>query len=233
MARGTLDRLPPAAVNWTLIAYALVLCVGIWGLVVQRIQSDHRSTLQTEREHLRSISSTLQAQVEAMLGDGVGAALAAANELENRTDISTVGDTQVSDTLTHMLTGGPYVRSLFLIDSQRFVRVGRSATPDRRTVPPTWLLPVLNLGSEDAWVGALIAFSSLERAYEQPESRSGVGLFTNDGAALFLLISDARVRAAEGSNIGDSEMFRRIASGPASGVIDGIGPFAGVPAIAA
>src|SRR5271156_1036961 len=62
-------RLPPAAINWTLIAYALVLCVGIWGLVVQRIQSDYHSTLETEREHLRSVSGTLQAQVEAMLGD--------------------------------------------------------------------------------------------------------------------------------------------------------------------
>jgi hypothetical protein len=28
MARGTLDRLLAAAVNWTLIAYAFVLCVG-------------------------------------------------------------------------------------------------------------------------------------------------------------------------------------------------------------
>jgi PAS domain S-box-containing protein len=267
MARGTLDRsrrLLPAAINWTLIAYALVLCVGIWGLVVQRIQSDYRSTLETEREHLRSVSGTLQAQVEAMLGDGVGAALAAANELENRTDPSPVSDTQVSDTLTHMLTGGPYVRSLFLIDTQRFVRVGRSATPERRTAPPTWLLPALNLRSEYAWVGgpmpdpdspgeqvipiarrfghgglqniwagALIAFSSLESVYEQPESGSGVGLFADDGTALFLLIPDARVRAAQGSNIGDSEMFRRAVSGPASGVIEGIGPFVGKPAIAA
>jgi PAS domain S-box-containing protein len=267
MARGTLDRsrrLLPAAINWTLIAYALVLCLGIWGLVVQRIQSDYRSTLETEREHLRSVSGTLQAQVEAMLGDGVGAALAAANELENRADPSTVSDTQVSDTLTHMLTGGPYVRSLFLIDAQRFVRVGRSATPERRTAPPTWLLPALKLRSEDAWVGgpmpdpdrpgeqvipiarrfghgrlqniwagALISFSSLEGVYDQPESGSGVGLFTNDGTALFLLIPDASVRAAEGSNIGDSEMFRRVASGQAAGVIEGISPFIGRPTIAA
>ena len=76
-------RLLPAAVNWTLIVYALVLCVGIWIYTLERIQSDYRATLEMEREHLRSVSGTFEAQVEAMLGDGVGAALAAANEYED------------------------------------------------------------------------------------------------------------------------------------------------------
>jgi PAS domain S-box-containing protein len=146
-------RLLPAAVNWTLGAYALALCVGVWIFALQHIQIDYRSTLETERDHLRSVSGTLEAQVEAMLGDGVGAALAAANELETRNRLSTAGDAEVSDTLIHMLTGGPYVRSLFLVNSQRFVRVGRSEAPDRRTSPPGWLLPVLNLNTGDAWVG--------------------------------------------------------------------------------
>ena len=152
----SMRRLLPAAVNWTLIAYAVILCIGIWTLAIQRIQSDYQSTMEIERDHLRSVSATLQAQVEAMLGDGVGAALAAANELEDRSDIATAGDAQFADTLTHMLTGGAYVRSLFLANSQRFVRVGRSSTPDIRTVAPTWLLPALALGSGSAWVGAPI-----------------------------------------------------------------------------
>ena len=88
-----------------------------------------------EREHLRSVSGTLEAQVEAMLADGVGAALAAVNELEYRAD-GGAGGTQSSDTLSHMLTGGPYVRSLFLANSQRFVRVGRTSAPDTEAVPP-------------------------------------------------------------------------------------------------
>ena len=67
-------RLLPAAVNWTLIAYALVLLAGIWSFAVERIESDYRSTLEAERAHLSSVSGTLEAQVEAMLGDGVGAA---------------------------------------------------------------------------------------------------------------------------------------------------------------
>ena len=146
-------HLLPATVNWTLFAYAFVLCLGIWGLAFQRIQSDYAATLLTEREHLRSVSGTLEAQVEAMLADGVGAALAAVNELEYRAD-GGAGGTQSSDTLSHMLTGGPYVRSLFLANSQRFVRVGRTSAPDTEAVLPAWLQPISRRTSDDAWVGA-------------------------------------------------------------------------------
>ena len=260
---GLIRLLLPAAVNWTLIAYALVLCAGIWSIAVQRIQSDYRSTLQTEREHLSSVSGTLEAQVEAMLGDGVGAALAAANELANRNDLAAASDAQLSDTLTHMLTGGPYVRSLFLANARRFVRVGRTAASDTRTAPPAWLEPALNLEADDAWVGgpmpdpdnpaervvpvarrfrhgnlqstwagALMAFSRLEGVYEQTESASGVGLFANDGTAL-LLTPAGEMRAAEGSNIGNSELFRQSARGPDSGVLEGISPYVGRPTIVA
>jgi PAS domain S-box-containing protein len=257
-------RLLPAAVNWALAAYALALCVGVWIFALQHIQIDYRSTLETERDHLRSVSGTLQAQVEAMLGDGVGAALAAANELETGSRLSTAGDAEVSYTLIHMLTGGPYVRSLFLVNGEHFVRVGRSGTPDSRTAPPAWLLPALDLktgdawvggpipdpdrpgervvpiarrfghgGRQNAWAGALIAFSSLKSAYEQPESGSGVALFSNDGTALSLLIPDVHVREAEGTNISSSELFVRAIRGPASGVIEGPSPYADRLTIAA
>ena len=257
-----MQLLPPAAANWTLIVYAMVLLAGIWAFAVQRIESDYRSTLETEREHLRSVSATLEAQVEAMLVDGVGAALAAANELENRSDLATASDTQLLETLTHMLTGGQYVRSLFLGNAQRFVRVGRTGT-DSRTAPPTWLLPALKLKTDDAWVGgpmpdpdnpaervipvarrfghgrlqstwvgALIAFGRLEGVYEQSESASGVGLFASDGTAL-LLTPAAELRGAEGTNVGNSELFQRSARGPDSGVLEGISPFIGRPTIVA
>src|ERR1700722_15689530 len=153
VSASLMRRLLPAAVDWALAAYALALCVGVWLFALQHIQIDYRSTLETEREHLRSVSGTLQAQVEAMLGDGVGAALAAANELETGSRLSSAGDAEVSDTLIHMLTGGPYVRSLFLVNGGRFVRVGRLGTPDSRTAPPAWLLPALDLKTGDAWVG--------------------------------------------------------------------------------
>ncbi|MGO9947870.1 MAG: histidine kinase [Steroidobacteraceae bacterium] len=249
-------RLLPAAVNWTLIVYALVLCVGIWIYTLERIQSDYRATLEMEREHLRSLSGTFEAQVEAMLGDGVGAALAAANEYENPGDLAAASNAQLAETLTHMLTGGPYVRSLFLANGRRFVRVGRSAAPDSGTAPPPWLLPALKLKSGDAWTGgripdpenpsetvipmarrfgqnswagALIAFERMQSVYQQAESGSGIGLFASDGTTL-LLIPEAP--ASEGINVFGSELFQQVTRAD-FGMLEGIGPFTGRPTIVA
>jgi PAS domain S-box-containing protein len=249
-------RLLPAAVNWTLIVYALVLCVGIWIYTLERIQSDYRATLEMEREHLRSVSGTFEAQVEAMLGDGVGAALAAANEYENPGDLAAASNAQLAETLTHMLTGGPYVRSLFLANGRRFVRVGRSAAPDSGTAPPPWLLPALKFKSGDAWTGgripdpenpsetvipmarrfgqnswagALIAFERLQSVYQQAESGSGIGLFASDGTTLLVI---PEMLTAEGVNVFGSELFQRVTRAD-FGMLEGIGPFTGKPTIVA
>jgi len=261
MPRAWLRRRLSASVDWALILYAVILCAGIWGLAAQSIQRDYRSTIQLEREHLVSVSATLKAQVEAMLGDGVGAALAAVNELENRHDI-VASDAQYSQTLADMLTGGAYVRSLFLVNAQGYVRVGRSDTTDRATVAPAWLLPALTLRS-DAWVGgpipdpdnpsaqvvpiarrvlhgelqgtwagALIAFRRLESVYRQTESGSGVELFADDGTALLVVLPEAQMRAAEGNNFSHFELFQRASLGSNSGVLEGIGPV-GRPVIVA
>ncbi|HXC11186.1 MAG TPA: histidine kinase [Steroidobacteraceae bacterium] len=261
--RGGMRRLLPAVVNWTLIVYAIVLCAVVWGFAVQRIESDYRTTLQMEREHLVSVSGTLEAQVEAMLGDGVGAALAAANELGYRSDLADAGDAAYSDTLAHMLTGGTYVRSLFLVDVHRFVRVGRTSAPETRTTAPEWLMPALSVESDVAWVGApifdpekpservipiarrvvrgklrgawagaLIAFSPLNGVYQQSESGSGVGLFAKDGTAL-LLVPESQMGAAEGKNIADSEIYKRVTRGPDADVIEGVSPYVGRATIVA
>jgi PAS domain S-box-containing protein len=255
-------RLLPA-VNWTLIAYALVLVIGVWTFAIQRIQSDYRSTLETEKVHLGSVSGTLQAQVEAMLGDGVGAALAAANELENRGGLAAAGDSQVAGTLTHMLTGGPYVRSLFMAGARRFMRVGRAAPPDSRTAPPAWLLPVLDETSADAWVGDPMADLDSPGERVVPVARrvghgapqntwagaligfsrlesvyaqaeSGSGVGLFNGAGIaVMLIPASQMRPAEGRNIEDSDLFRRTVSGPDSGVLEGTSPYTGKPTIVA
>jgi PAS domain S-box-containing protein len=259
---GLMRRLVPAAHYWTLIAYALVLCAGIWSFAIQRIQSDYRSTLQMEREHLRSVSGALEAQVEAMLGNGVGAALAAANELVDRGDFASSSDAQISDTLAHMFTGGPYVRSLFLADAHHFVRAGRAATRDIQTAPPPWLLPALALETEDTWVGGPIPDPDNSAGRVIPIARRfGQGTLKNawagaliefrrlegvyaqaesaSGVGLFtsdgtaLLLATPEVRAAEGSNIAGSELFQRAARGPDSGVLEGISPFSGRTAIVA
>jgi PAS domain S-box-containing protein len=73
----------------------------------------------------------------------------------------------------------------------------------------------------------------LEPVYQQTESASGVGLIANDGTALLLGMTEARVHDAVGRNISQSELFQRAVHGPDSGVLEGLGPFAGLPAIVA
>jgi PAS domain S-box-containing protein len=261
--RGGMRHLLPAVVNWTLIVYALVLCVVVWGFAVQRIESDYRTTLQTERGHLVSVSATLEAQVEAMLGDGVGAALAAANELEHRSDLADAGDTAYSDTLAHMLTGGAYVRSLFLVNAHRFVRVGRTSAAESRTTAPEWFLPALSLDSDLAWVGAPIFDPEKPSEKVIPIARRVVrgnlrgtwagaliafsplnGVYqqseSGSGVGLYakdgtalLLVPESLMGAAEGKNIAGSEIYRRVTNGPDADVIEGMSPYVGRATIVA
>ncbi|HME39602.1 MAG TPA: histidine kinase [Steroidobacteraceae bacterium] len=260
---GSMRRFLPAAFNWTLIAYALILCVGIWIFAVQHIESDYRSTMEMEREHLRSVSGTLEAQVEAMLGDGVGAALAAANELDEGSSLAAADAAQVSETLRHMLTGGPYVRSLFLANARRFVRVGRAAAPGNQMDPPGWLLPALQLTSQDAWVGAPIPDPDNPAVSVIPVARRvGHGRLQNtwagaliefsllddvykqsesgSGVGLFttdgttlLAIPESKMRRVEGRNVGSSDLSQRVSHGPDTGVLEGVSPFFGTPTIMA
>ncbi|HTT01253.1 MAG TPA: PAS domain-containing sensor histidine kinase [Steroidobacteraceae bacterium] len=152
-ASSRLNRLLPAAASWLLLLYALLLCAAVWGYATLRIESDHRNTLEKEREHLRSVAGTLRAQIEAMIGDGVGGAVAGANELGAEAGIDKLPVDRLSTTLQHMLTGRPYVRALFLASPQRFVLMPRSGATDVSSQPPSWLAPVFTQKGRDTWVG--------------------------------------------------------------------------------
>jgi len=62
-------------------AYAIVLCAAVWIYAVAEAAADYRRVFKEERERLGSVSYALAAEVDAMLGDGFGAAVAGANEL--------------------------------------------------------------------------------------------------------------------------------------------------------
>lgn len=147
-------RLSLSPVSWVLTGYAALLCIGMWGYAILRIESDATATLDSQRERLRSISVELEAQVESMLGDGVGAAIAAANELDANTTLDQASITREQQTLAHMLTGGNYIRSLFLASPTQFLRVGRSPalTALPASLPPGWLSAAFT-ASADSWAG--------------------------------------------------------------------------------
>jgi PAS domain S-box-containing protein len=205
----------PATLSWILLAYSAALCLGLWGYALLRIESDRRTTLTAEHNRLHAVSLALEAEVEAMYNDGVGAAVAAANELDSTQSLSSTGLLRTTTVLGNMLTGGQYVRALFLVDAARFVEVERGSPAPLAGVAPSWLQPALGVRTADAWVGAplssldtstrvvvpmarrvhrgadsvwagaLIGFEGLDRMYRGFRPSGGIGLFTLEGSSVF------------------------------------------------
>ena len=141
-----------------------------------------------------------------------------------------------------MLTGGPYVRGLFLGDATRFELLARGGRPESLTELPPWLRPALSAGAVASWVGspiadpdrpgghlvpvaqrvghlwagALFAFDTLAPIYTPTGEDSGTGLFRADSTVLELF-PESRYAALRGKNFASSEGLRRVLTMPAAG----------------
>ena len=135
---GALRLVFPPALNWVLLAYAVLAIAVGWAYVASRIHTDYVQTLDAERNHLRGVGATLRSATLAMLNDGVGAAVAGANELQSVGGIARASSAEISSTLQKQLTGGEYVRFLFLADNGRFALASRARASDSRN-SPDWL----------------------------------------------------------------------------------------------
>lgn len=224
------------------LGYSAVLLLGVWSYALHVIQSDYRLTEATTRERLRARGAAFNAEVEAMMGDGVGAAVAAANELGGQRGFAVATREQIQQTIGHMLTGGPYVRALFLGNPDRFELYARGGRRESLTELPTWLGPVLSAGTAPSWVGppiedpdrpgghlvpvaqrvgtlwagALFAFDSLAPIYTPTGEDSGTGLFNADSTVLEVFPT-SRYAELRGKNFSSAEAFRRGFALPASG----------------
>jgi PAS domain S-box-containing protein len=250
-------HLLPAAFGWALIAYAAALFVGLWGYAALRIQSDYRSTRNETRDDLRNVAAAIEAQVEAMLNDGVGAALAAVNEV-GPGGIRTANDAQLSQTLANMLTGGAYVRSLFIAAPDRLVLVHREGPMSGAAELPAWMQPMFSAPTGDTWVGppladptrkgalvipiarraargtgqetwagAMFAFRMLDDLYSRFAPRTGGIALVSDDGTLLMRATNVDMRAVEGTTVSRAEVFRQIGRGADSAVLDGLGPYTG------
>ncbi len=130
----------PVTLSWLVVLYAvLALAIG-WSYASLRIQTDYRQTLDMERNRLRGVAAALQAGVQAMINDGVGAAISGANVLTTRPgDFDDATSVQRSAMLGEMFTGGEYVRSLFLYTPGRFALTNQDGKRETATQRPEWL----------------------------------------------------------------------------------------------
>ncbi len=153
---GEASLLLPSSLSWTLLLYAaLVLATG-WAYSAQRIRTDREETVTSESNRLRAVAVALEQSAFAMISDGVGAAITRADEIEAAGGLGAVSERDLFPALGQAMTGGQYVRSVFVADASRFARAGRAGGYDVSRSPPAWFTALDSPDSEgsDVWVGA-------------------------------------------------------------------------------
>ena len=136
---GFLDRPLSKFVKRAVIAQGIVILTLIWSYTGWRLNDDREQTLEAARQNLRTSAGALQAQVLAILNDGLGAARAGANEAVAQGGLDRLSNEQLAELLKRHLTGGEYVRVLFVSTPQRFVAVARNRPAVSFPHPPPWL----------------------------------------------------------------------------------------------
>jgi len=148
------------ALNWILLGYAIVAVLFGVAYTAGIIRADFQQTLETERGRLRGVTSALQSEAAAMVFDGVGAAVAAANETRAYGGFAHGPSASLEELLRRQLTGGEYVRALFLASRNRFLLTGRNQLIDSAHLPAWATLPAASAEGA-AWVG--LPFADPER----------------------------------------------------------------------
>jgi PAS domain S-box-containing protein len=241
---------PPLALSWVLLGYAAVAVAAGTAFAALRIHADYIQVMQEEDDGLRGVAAALTSATQAMLDDGMGAALAGVSEARVAGGLDGVPSAALGSALQRQLTGGDYVRSLFLEDSGRFILVSRTRVVDDRNAPrflaglaaagriwvgaplrdpadpSRWVVPIarrVRTGpASSGWAGALFSFADLEQVNRRAGNVvSQQGLVRSDGTVL-ASIGDRRT----GRNVGQSELFRRGVIGrPRGGIVTGRAAF--------
>jgi PAS domain S-box-containing protein len=148
---GDASLLLPSSLGWTLLLYAaLVLATG-WAYSAQRIRADREQTYRSESNRLRAVAVALEQSAFAMISDGIGSAVTRANQIEAAGGLSAVSERDLSPALAQAMSGGQYVRSVFVADAARFARAGRAGSFDVSRVPPAWF--TVPASRDDVWIG--------------------------------------------------------------------------------
>jgi signal transduction histidine kinase len=154
--RGFLDGTLSSLVKRAVIVQTVLILAVLWSYAAWRLNIDREHTLEAGRQQLRSSAAALHVHFQAILNNGLGAALAGTNEVNTRGGISQLSDTQLSELLNRQLTGGEYVRALFLSTPHRFVSMTRGNQMRTQEAPPEWLQPAFLANAGDSYTGSIV-----------------------------------------------------------------------------
>ena len=154
---GRAPLLLPGTLTWILIVYAGLVLISGWTYAGLRIRTDRENTLQAERNRLSIVAEALEAGTVAILNDGMRAALTGAREIAAAGGLDTASEEALRGRLQRLLTGGQYIRSVFVADATRFARAGANGTYEMTHFVPAWLTAAQSAPSGATWVGKPIA----------------------------------------------------------------------------
>ena len=144
----------PMALSWALLGYAILAVAAGGAFTVLRIHADYLEVMQDEDESMRGVTAALTSATQTMLDHGVGAARAAASDIRAAGGLDGMAPQAVGSLLQRNLTGGTYVRFLFLEDAGRYVLASRLRVLDGTSGAPPYLPGVGLAVAEDTWLGA-------------------------------------------------------------------------------
>lgn len=242
----------PLALSWVLLAYAVVAVAAGSAFAALRIHDDYLEVIRDEHEGLQGVTAALTSAAQAMLDHGLGAAMAGASAVRAAGGLDRMALAALGPALQRQLTGGSYVRSLFLADAGRFVLVSRTGVLDRASAPSylagmatggavwvgapmgdpedphRWVVPIAQREQtgpgSSGWAGALISFAGLEQLHRRFGAVvSQQGLVAFDGTVLA-----STGDQYTGRSIAQNPLFRRsVTVEPHGGLAVGRGAFTG------
>lgn len=242
-ARSTIRR--------SFITYAgLLLLIG-WGYASWYVSRDYQRTVVLAGEQLRTVAASLGAQMEAMVGDGLGSAHSAFNDLRAIGPFAQVPAEEIVEQLRNEVTGN-YIRALFVGSGERTVVAGPGFSEEIRGVP-AWLseppgnmettvsLPIPDPGNEQhnvipvargiemengefGWVGMWFEVEPLIARYRSLDIERGyVSIVRADGHLLTGTAAPGRP-APRVTDLRGTDVLERILAVPSEGahVLEGI-----------
>ncbi len=151
--RRRVNRLP-RFVNRALVGYAVLMILAAWAFGLWHIYRERIDAYQRAERQLTTIAVGVSQHVEAMLNDGIGAARAAVNIIGSAQGLEGLDDAAVAAALRSTLTGGDYVKGLFIVSGERYVQAGRSGKDDVFGASPSWLETLPQAEFDRPWIGA-------------------------------------------------------------------------------
>jgi signal transduction histidine kinase len=254
---GILDSTLSKFLKRAVVAQTVLVLAAVWGYAGWWLRTDREQTLEAGGQQIRTISAGLQAHVQAILNEGVGSAVAASNDIKERGGLDAASDIELAELLRRHLTGGEYVRGLFVAAPGRFASVSRDEPAVFGTSWPGWLksgtrdeageayvghlvelrdgfgrqvVPVAKRVDEkaDIWVGALLGVASLDELYRHMHFENGVlGVFVRNRDVL-IRVPPAPPQSTNPEVIARrAEFIRQQSAVRDEALVEGDGPFTG------